>query len=121
MDQNLERLGSRELAAQLRDQILGGKLAPGSKLRSYRELAAEHDLAINTVREAVRILEQEGRVIIRHGSGAYVAEVATRTPEDQLRDLRSELEDVRRQLRKATSALSATDERLTEAMERLSR
>ncbi|MEV0089132.1 winged helix-turn-helix domain-containing protein [Saccharopolyspora sp. NPDC050642] len=121
MDQQQDRLGSRELAKQLRDEIAREDLAPGTKLRSYRELASEHGISVNTAREAVRILEQEGRVVIRHGSGAFVAEATEKTAEDQLRDLRVELEDVRQQLRQTTSALAATEERLSEVVDRIPR
>ncbi|MEV6226538.1 winged helix-turn-helix domain-containing protein [Saccharopolyspora shandongensis] len=119
MDQKHERLGSRDLAEQIRREIRRGDLAPGAKLRSYRDLATTNGIAINTVREAVRQLEHEGLVAIRHGSGAYVADIDERTADEQLQDVRGELEDVRQELQRAISALSAADSRLSDAADRL--
>lgn len=63
---------SRVLAEQLRDDIRTGRLAPGTRIRSERILAATHHIARNTAREAVRILTAEGLVTTRHGAGSWV-------------------------------------------------
>ncbi|MCG7320813.1 GntR family transcriptional regulator [Arsenicicoccus bolidensis] len=63
---------SRRLARELRGQITAGDLAPGDKLPSERALAAEHGVARNTAREAVRLLADEGLVTAEHGRGVFV-------------------------------------------------
>lgn len=63
---------SRRLAHDLRAAIVSGDLAPGAKLPSERTLAAEHGVARNTVREAVRLLADEGLVTAEHGRGVFV-------------------------------------------------
>ena len=63
---------SRALANQLRRDIADGTLAPGDKLPSERALAAEHRIARNTAREAVRILAESGLVDAQHGRGVFV-------------------------------------------------
>lgn len=69
----LRRLpASQVLAGELRDAIESGELKPGDKLPSERALASEHGLARNTVREAVRLLSEQGLVTAEHGRGVFV-------------------------------------------------
>lgn len=56
----------------LRSKILRGELQPGEKLTGERELAAEYGTNRNTLREAVRKLEQARMVTVRHGRGVIV-------------------------------------------------
>ncbi|NMI00862.1 GntR family transcriptional regulator [Pseudonocardia acidicola] len=68
------QLPSRRLAHQLREAITSGELPPGAKLPSERVLAAEHGVARNTAREAIRLLAEEGLVTASHGRGVFVRE-----------------------------------------------
>jgi DNA-binding FadR family transcriptional regulator len=62
------------LAGELRKQILGGALAPGSALPAERDLVIQTGLSRGSVREALRILEAEGLVSTRPGrQGGSVA------------------------------------------------
>lgn len=63
---------SRQIAAILRAAIDRGDLQPGDKLPSERELAATHQVARNTAREAVRQLAETGLVVAEHGRGVFV-------------------------------------------------
>jgi GntR family transcriptional regulator, transcriptional repressor for pyruvate dehydrogenase complex len=58
----------------LRAQILSGRLKPGERLAGERELAATFGTNRNTLREAVRKLEQAGLVTVRHGQGVTVCD-----------------------------------------------
>jgi GntR family transcriptional repressor for pyruvate dehydrogenase complex len=58
----------------LRRQILRGELASGERLPGERELAAKYNTNRNTLREAVRKLEQCRLVTVRHGQGVTVAD-----------------------------------------------
>lgn len=58
----------------LRRQILNGELNPGQRLPGERELAAKYNTNRNTLREAVRRLEQARLVTVRHGQGVTVAD-----------------------------------------------
>lgn len=60
--------------ADLRRQILGGALKAGERLAGERELAAKYGTNRNTLREAVRKLEQARLVTVRHGQGVTVAD-----------------------------------------------
>lgn len=63
---------AKEIAAELRDAITEGRLKPGDKLPSERELAAEYGAARNTARDAVRFLIVEGLVQSQQGRGSFV-------------------------------------------------
>jgi DNA-binding FadR family transcriptional regulator len=110
---------SKRLADQLRTEIDQGKFSPGDQLPSYRELAATRNISVGTVREAVRLLAQDGRVEIRPGSGAYVQAVDRTTAEEQLRAARAELADVRNQLKTLATGLTDAERRLGRVMRRI--
>lgn len=58
----------------LRTQILKGRLKPGERLMGERELAGAYGTNRNTLREAVRKLEQAHLVTVRHGRGVMVSD-----------------------------------------------
>ena len=62
------------LFKEVRRKILSGELSPGERLPGERELAAEYKTNRNTLREAVRRLEQARLVTVRHGHGVTVAD-----------------------------------------------
>ena len=65
----------RQLYAALRDAILDGRLRPGVKLPSTRDLADRYSLARGTIVVAFEQLKSEGYLSGRVGSGTYVSEV----------------------------------------------
>lgn len=65
-------MGYRELAAVLREQITSGQLAPDARVPSENDLIQRYGLARETVRRAVRVLEAEGLVLVRHGFATRV-------------------------------------------------
>ena len=56
----------------IKDQILHGDLNCGDRLYSENELCSIFDVSRQTVRQAIGILEQEGVVTRRRGSGTYI-------------------------------------------------
>lgn len=61
------------------------KLASGDRLPSERDLAATLNVSRPSVREAVRSLNAEGRLVVKHGQGVFVAEpAAQRTLRERL-------------------------------------
>lgn len=63
---------ARQIATDLRVQIEAGEIAEGSRLPAVRNLATRYGVSRNTVNKAIRILQNEGLVTTKHGSGAYV-------------------------------------------------
>jgi DNA-binding GntR family transcriptional regulator len=63
---------SQQLAALLRAQIESGERAPGSRLPSIGQLAADFEIATATVVKALNILKREGLVTGSTGHGTFV-------------------------------------------------
>ena len=68
---------SAEVVAQIKEAILLGRFVSGSKLPSERELTEEFQVSRGVIREAIRILELSGFLLVRQGfgGGAYVTEM----------------------------------------------
>lgn len=63
---------SETIAAGLREQIIRGAFSAGDRLPPERELARRLEANRGSVREALKILEQQGLVAIRRGDGTSV-------------------------------------------------
>jgi GntR family transcriptional repressor for pyruvate dehydrogenase complex len=61
-----------EAIEQIRRLIKSGELPPGSRLPPENELAAQLGLSRNSMREAVKALEQVRVLDVRRGDGTYV-------------------------------------------------
>jgi GntR family transcriptional regulator len=66
------RLLRHSLAEELRARILAGEWQPGEKLPSEPELARRRTVSRSSMRAAITVLEEDGFVSRRHGSGTYV-------------------------------------------------
>ncbi len=64
----------RWLRNVLREEILNGRILPGSRLPSSRELARQYRLSRATILAALDELQAEGYLEGRRGSGTYVSE-----------------------------------------------
>ncbi|WP_288431492.1 FadR/GntR family transcriptional regulator [uncultured Agrobacterium sp.] len=64
----------RQVADQIRALIETGELRDGAKLPAERDLAERFAVSRPTVREALIVLEVEGYIQIRMGSGVYVSQ-----------------------------------------------
>ncbi|AKH90136.1 MULTISPECIES: transcriptional regulator ExuR [Edwardsiella] len=62
----------QQLAAELKQRIEGGVYPVGDKLPAERFIAEEMDVSRTVVREAIIMLEVEGYVEVRKGSGIHV-------------------------------------------------
>ncbi|MBU1329856.1 MAG: PLP-dependent aminotransferase family protein [Gammaproteobacteria bacterium] len=71
---------ARQLYQALRERILDGRLASGTRLPASRELAALLGISRNTVTRALDQLYAEGYVAGRVGDGTYIAELARMRP-----------------------------------------
>jgi GntR family transcriptional regulator/MocR family aminotransferase len=73
---------ARWLVLAVRDEILEGRLRPGARLPSTRDLARQYDLSRGTVVSAFDQLRAEGYIAGATGAGTFVNEVL---PDDLLR------------------------------------
>lgn len=68
--------GDRPVFIQLIDQIkkfvISGKLHPGSKLPSVRDMAQDASVNPNTMQKALSILDEEGLLLPQSTTGRYI-------------------------------------------------
>ena len=78
-----------QLIEQIKRRVAVGDLPPGTELPSIRQLAAELQISVITVKRAYLELEHEGVIHTRHGKGSVVSEnpaVQSSVQESQLQD-----------------------------------
>mgnify|MGYP000805099947 FL=1 len=63
-----------QLVDKIKLSIVSGQLAPGDKLNTVRELAAEAKVNPNTMQRAFQELERGGLVFSQRNSGRFVTE-----------------------------------------------
>ncbi|MEU0689966.1 GntR family transcriptional regulator [Streptomyces uncialis] len=61
-----------QIADKLREAIRAGQLAPGDRLPAETDLVQQHRRSLPTVREALRLLQDEGLIEKQHGRGNFV-------------------------------------------------
>ncbi len=76
----------RQIMQQITDAIAGGKLRPGDKLSSHRELASRLVIAPLTVKKAYDELERDGLIRTERGRGTFVASGAHRIDTQEQRE-----------------------------------
>lgn len=114
------RSASRRVADALRAEIESGQYLAGAPLPTYRQLANDHEVAVNTAMAAVRLLRDEGLVTSRQNAGNYVRDRAGDVDtEAELRSLRVELADLQTQVRSAGASLAAVESRIAVVADRL--
>lgn len=71
----------RQLYEQIASQVLSGALAPGTPLPPIRTVSKELGVSMITVRGAWDMLERDGYLLTRAGSGCFVAPTGTQNRE----------------------------------------
>lgn len=66
----------QQIADNLCHQILEGKLLPGERVPSVRDLAADFEVNRNTLLRTYSILEDAGMIVNKRGIGFFVADNA---------------------------------------------
>ncbi|MES9995687.1 FCD domain-containing protein [Desulfovibrio aminophilus] len=105
---------SEQILGQFRELLESGRVGPGDRLPPERELARIFGVSRNSVREAIRALEEQGWVVSRRGDGTYVSDPESAAFEPPLagavRSRRKRLADIlafRRALEPEVAALAA--------------
>ncbi|MBG0855081.1 GntR family transcriptional regulator [Streptomyces spinoverrucosus] len=114
-------------ADELRKQIKDGRLAPGAKLPSARDLQAQYGIANSTAQNALRVLKEEGLVYSVQGRGVFVRQLSPRDQflkryneglEEMVAQRRADEEAVRLSGKtddEVAAELAAAEERFTKA------
>lgn len=118
---------SRDSAQRIRDTLLDGSLAPGTRLPTERELVRRFGIPRNAVRRTLAQLEAEGSITRHVGRGTFVAGAAAadaipassaaHTSPAELMEARLRIEPALAELI-VTNATSADFERMEACLER---
>ena len=68
------------LAVAMRARIVAGEWPPGSAIPAEQTLAAEHGVALGTMRRALDLLAEQGLVERVHGRGTFVKQGLSGAP-----------------------------------------
>jgi GntR family transcriptional repressor for pyruvate dehydrogenase complex len=66
---------AQTIADQIEEMIVSGVLREGTRLPPERELALSMGVSRPKLREAIKQLEEEGLITVRHGEGTFVADL----------------------------------------------
>lgn len=83
-----------QLVASLKELLNRGKLRPGARLPTVRQLAQDLGVNLNTIARAYRELAAQGVLSVRQGRGAWVINTKGRydgTAREQLRKMAARL------------------------------
>lgn len=84
-----------QVVTQISRAIAQGLISPGDKLPAVRNLAAELVINPNTVARAYTVLEQQGLVTTKTGSGTYAADPRLRDKDvSQLNILNDRIDNI---------------------------
>ena len=86
-----------QIMDNLRRLIISGGVAPGDRLPSVREMAAQLAINPNTIQRAYRQLEMEGWIASVPGKGSFVCAIPS-SSEEKVQELWQELEELRRRM-----------------------
>jgi len=86
-----EKKQYQEIGQHLRQQIIDGMYAVGSRLPTERAVAETWGVSRTIVREALLMLELEGTVDIRQSSGVYVMRIPSATSDEEEAFFRSDV------------------------------
>lgn len=75
---------SAQVAAKIKELILSGRIEPGKKLPTERELGETFQVSRTVIREAITALEARGLVESQTGSGTYVRALSAEDVSDSL-------------------------------------
>lgn len=84
----------QRIASELTRRITDGELPAGSILPSEAELKAEFGVARETVRQALKLLEDQGLIEVHPGRGRFVRGEARRQPSSRYELIAAELRDL---------------------------
>jgi len=87
---------SDQIKEHLRKRILSHEWAAGSKIPGEHELANQYNVARISIRSALRSLEDQGLIDIRHGSGVYITDFgdSIRSGLQQLKSISEIIQDM---------------------------
>ena len=77
----------RQIADQIRDQVVSGQLKASQQMPSVRQLAEELAVNQNTILKVYNELCREGLLKMERGSGTFVADIPATRKEEECRQI----------------------------------
>jgi GntR family transcriptional regulator len=102
---------------EIRDLITVRSLVAGDQLPSEAELGETFDVARTTIREALKLLEQDGLIRVRHGVGRFVAPATMQRPITRLESVTAMVEALGFEVTNRVISVSEAAPDVTEAAE----
>lgn len=110
LDPNDGRKPSVQVAEAIKRDIIAGRWAPGDQIPSAPELARELEVAKQTVTNGIKLLQDQGYVVARVGSGTFVrTDFAQVSSEPTLSDLAKTVDEVQAKLRVVDESKAPAD------------
>jgi GntR family transcriptional regulator len=106
----------RQIMRQITDAIVGGRMKPGDKLASHRELAAQLVIAPLTVKKAYDELESEGLIHTQRGRGTFISD---KPPVLEPAEARERLRDAAQRLLTQARLSGVPYDQVTELLEEI--
>jgi GntR family transcriptional regulator len=75
-----DRLLYEQVAGHLAARMDAGELEPGRRLPPERDLTEEYHVAYHTIRNAMRVLREQGRIVTIQGRGTFVRRAEEKGP-----------------------------------------
>src|SRR5918992_4028584 len=94
VDREAELPLGAQLAGRIRNALREGRIGPGDRLPSVRELAETAGVNVNTVRTVYARLESEGLVRSEHGRGTFVSGMPAGDDAVTRRELRRQIAEL---------------------------
>lgn len=117
----IDKMSEDPLYLQIRSQIIGaiarGELRPGDSLPSVRSLAADLGINLHTVNKAYAVLRDEGYLIMRGRSGAFVAEPMQNSSKAKIARMQEHLTQGLRDLIQEHKAAGGTAQEFMDAVQ----
>jgi GntR family transcriptional regulator len=110
VDRDAELPLGAQLAGRIRTAVREGRIGPGDRLPSVRELAEAAGVNVNTVRAVYARLESEGLVRSEHGRGTFVSRMPSGDDVSTRRELRRQIAELEGRLVRLPPQPLPTDE-----------
>lgn len=68
------------ISEKIMDDIRNGVYSPGERLPAEMEMAKNFNVSRETFRSAIRVLEKQGVVVVKHGVGTFITKILPTIP-----------------------------------------
>lgn len=107
-----------QVADDLRAKIQAGTYRRGAALPSTRQLMEAYEVSVTVVRAAINQLRIEGLIVGQPGKGVFVAEATPTPADDDLAEVRHQMEALRAELLRLNERIADLEQRVDDSRSR---